>query len=116
MHPFSYEIELEEGTGSARLFEDSTSLLRHLHELTDFHEAGFTERWSVADAPPEYVEVMTRAIVGLEIAVDRIEGKWKLSQNRSAADQQGVIAGLDGLSSHAAQEMADLTRDRGSAG
>jgi transcriptional regulator len=99
-------------SGSACLFEDSASLLRHLHELTNFNEAGFAERWSVADAPAEYVEGMTKAIVGVEIAVDRIEGKWKVSQNRSAEDQQGVIAGLDGLSSHTAREMADLIRRR----
>ena len=99
-------------SGSASLFEDAPSLLRHLNELTDFHEAGFAERWSVADAPAEYVEGMTRAIVGVEIQMDRMEGKWKVSQNRSAEDQQGVIAGLDELGSYTAQEMADLMRDR----
>ncbi len=99
-------------SGTTRLFEDPPSLLRHLHELTDFHESGFAERWSVADAPAEYIEGMTKAIVGVEIAMDRIEGKWKISQNRSAADQQGVIAGLDALGSHASQEMANLMRDR----
>jgi transcriptional regulator len=99
-------------SGTARVFEDSPSLLRHLHELTDFHEAGFAERWSVADAPPEYIEGMAKAIVGVEIAVQRIEGKWKVSQNRSAEDQQGVIAGLEGLGSHAGQEMAELMRHR----
>ena len=99
-------------SGSARVFEDSTSLLRHLHELTNFNEASFAERWSVADAPQDFVEGMSRAIVGVEITVDRMEGKWKVSQNRSAKDQQGVIAGLEGLGSPASQEMADLMRDR----
>lgn len=103
-------------SGSARVFEDSTSLLRHLHELTNFNEAGFAERWSVADAPPEFVDGMSRSIVGVEIAVDRMEGKWKVSQNRSAEDQQGVIAGLEGLGSYTAQEMADLIRKRTPAG
>jgi len=99
-------------SGSATVFEDSPSLLRHLHELTNFNEASVEERWSVADAPPEYIEGMARAIVGVEIVVDRVEGKWKLNQNRSAEDQQGVIAGLDGLGSHASREMADLMRNR----
>ena len=98
--------------GTARLFEDSPSLLRHLNELTDSQEARFAEPWSVADAPPEYVEGMTKAIVGVEIAVERFEGKWKVSQNRSAADQEGVIAGLDALDSPASHEMANLMRDR----
>jgi transcriptional regulator len=97
--------------GPARLFEDAPSLLRHLNELTDFQEAGLTERWSVADAPPEYVEGLTKAIVGVEIAVDRLEGKWKLSQNRPATDQQSVIAGLEALGSPASQAMANLMRD-----
>jgi len=99
-------------SGSARVFEDSTSLLRHLHELTNFNEAGFAERWSVADAPQDFVEGMSRAIVGVEITVDRLEGKWKVSQNRSVEDQQGVIAGLEGLGSPASQDMADLMRVR----
>jgi len=99
-------------SGSARVFDDSTSLLRHLNELTDFNEAGFAERWSVADAPPEFLEGMARAIVGVEITVDRIEGKWKVSQNRSAEDQQGVIGGLEALGSPAGKEMAQLMRDR----
>jgi len=75
-------------------------------------EAGFAEPWSVADAPPDYVEGLAKAIVGVEIAVDRIEGKWKLSQNRSAGARQGVIAGLDRLGSSASREMADLMRKR----
>jgi transcriptional regulator len=99
-------------TGAARLFEDINSLIRHLNELTDSMEGGFREPWSVADAPPDYVEGMTKAIVGVEIALDRIEGKWKLSQNRSAVDQEGAIAGLDRLGSNASREMADLMRNR----
>ena len=55
---------------------------------------------------------MSRAIVGVEITVDRLEGKWKVSQNRSVEDQQGVIAGLEGLGSPASQDMADLMRVR----
>jgi transcriptional regulator len=99
-------------TGTASLFEDSPSLLRHLNELTDFNEAGLEQRWSVADAPAEFIEGMTRAIVGVEIAIERMEGKWKISQNRSAGDQQGVINGLDRLESPAGQEMAGLIRKR----
>jgi transcriptional regulator len=99
-------------TGAARVFEDTVSLLRHLGELTDAQEAGFPEPWSVADAPPDYVEGMAKAVVGVEIAVERIEGKWKMSQNRSEADRQAVIAALDALGSHAGHEMANLMRAR----
>ena len=98
-------------TGNARTFEDTASLLRHLNELTDSHEAGLPERWSVSDAPPEFIESMTRAIVGVEIAIEKMEGKWKISQNRSEKDREGAIAGLDAQGSHAGHEMANLMRD-----
>jgi len=98
--------------GIARSFEDAPSLLRHLNELTDFQETRFKDRWSVADAPPEYIEGMTKAIVGIEISVDRLEGKWKVNQNRSTADQEGVMIGLEALDSHDSHEMANLMRDR----
>jgi transcriptional regulator len=96
--------------GTARLFEDAPSLLRHLNELTDFHESSFASPWSVKDAPSDYIEGLCKAIVGVEIAVDRLEGKWKVSQNRPAADQQGVISGLDALTSPASIEMANLIK------
>lgn len=99
-------------TGNARLFEDAPSLLRHLRELTDSHEAGFAKPWSVTDAPPNYIEGLAKSIVGIEISVDHIEGKWKLSQNRSVADREGVIEGLESLDSAAAREMAKLMRER----
>jgi transcriptional regulator len=98
-------------SGTARLIADAPALLRHLHELTDFHEAGREEPWSVADAPSEYIEGMMKAIVGIEITVERLEGKWKASQNRPAADQLGVIAGLEALGSHESREMARLVRE-----
>jgi len=99
-------------TGPAHLFEDTPSLLRHLHEITDAQEARFAQQWSVADAPPDYVEGLTKAIVGVEIAVKLLEGKWKVSQNRYATDQEGVLAGLEALDSPASREMADHIRDR----
>jgi len=98
--------------GAARLFEDTPALLRHLNELTDAQESRFANPWSVSDAPAEYVEGLTKAIVGVEITIDKLEGKWKASQNRPVGDQEGVVAGLDSLDSHPSREMADLIRDR----
>jgi transcriptional regulator len=69
-------------------------LLPHVRRLVERHEAGRREPWSIDDAPEGYVETMVRAIVGLELHVSRLEAKRKLSQNRSAADIEGVIAGL----------------------
>jgi transcriptional regulator len=66
-----------------------------VRRLTARYEAARTEPWSVDDAPPAYIAGQLRAIVGVELLIKRIEAKAKLSQNRSAADMDGVIAGLD---------------------
>lgn len=65
-----------------------------VRELTDRHEAGRPTPWSVDDAPPKFFAGQLRAIVGVELAITRIEGKFKLSQNRPASDVDGVIEGL----------------------
>ena len=79
-----------------------------VRRLTDKHEAGSVEPWHVDDAPMRYVEGQLRAIVGVEVIISRIEAKAKLSQNRSSADIDGVVAGLigrgDDVSAHAVQE------------
>jgi transcriptional regulator len=81
-------------TGRARVIEDRAWLRTAVERLTDRHEAAFPDRWRVDDAPGDYIEGMLAAIVGVELRVERVEGKAKLSQNRSAADRRGVIAGL----------------------
>lgn len=85
--------------GTLRLFEDPEDLRRNVETLTARHEAEVSE-WRVADAPAEYIEGMLKGIVGIEMGIDRIEGKWKLNQNRSEPDRAGVEAGL--------RAMADL--------
>jgi transcriptional regulator len=74
--------------------------------LTDEHERSSASPWRVADAPAEYIDAQLRAIVGVELRVSGIEGKWKLSQNRPDADIEGVI---EGLGDHA---MASLMQKR----
>jgi transcriptional regulator len=69
-------------------------LLGHVRRLVERHEAGRVEPWSIDDAPPGYADIQVRAIVGLELEISRIEAKRKLSQNRSAGDVDGVVAGL----------------------
>ncbi|HWU03884.1 MAG TPA: FMN-binding negative transcriptional regulator [Novosphingobium sp.] len=80
--------------GTPEFFDEKDRLLDLLGALTDTHEAGRAERWAVADAPRDYVEGMLRGIVGLRLPITRIEGKRKLSQNRSEADRAGVAAAL----------------------
>lgn len=73
---------------------DRDWLRAHVTSLTDAHEAAEPAPWAVADAPDDYVYGMLRAIVGVEIPIERLLGKWKTSQNRSHADKVGVVAGL----------------------
>jgi transcriptional regulator len=74
--------------------EDADWLAAHVRRLTGVHEDGRPQPWSVDDAPERFVAGQLRAIVGVEVAITRVEAKWKLSQNRSAADVDGVLAGL----------------------
>ena len=76
--------------GRLSLREDPAWLRSHVSALSQVHEAGRARPWSVADAPADYVEAMLRAIVGFELSITRLEGKWKLSQNREPADRDSV--------------------------
>ena len=97
--------------GVIRFFHDHGRLRDVVARLTDRNERDRPHPWKVSDAPPEYVDAMLEGIVGVELAITRIEGKWKASQNRSEADRRGVEGELrDGGQA----EMADLVRDRGS--
>jgi transcriptional regulator len=80
--------------GKARFTSDEEFLARHLEQLVATHEAARPASWSVRDAPRDYIERQMRAIVGVEVAIDRIEGKWKMSQNRPAQDVAAVIENL----------------------
>jgi transcriptional regulator len=94
--------------GVLRITEDAAWLRALVERLTDTHEARHAQRWKVGDAPDDYIQQMLRAIVGIEIQVTRLQGKWKLSQNRSAADRAGVAQGLAGMDDESARAMAVL--------
>jgi len=94
--------------GRLRISEDAAWLRSLVERLTDAHEAAQPHPWAVGDAPDDYVAQMLRAIVGIEIQVERVRGKWKLSQNRSDADRAGVAAGLAARPGDEAQAMAAL--------
>jgi transcriptional regulator len=81
-------------TGRLRRHDDPEWLREAVTLLTDLHEGRRAEPWAVTDAPAAYVDQQLRAIVGLELEVERVEAKAKLSQNRSAEDRAGVVAGL----------------------
>jgi len=98
--------------GTVRFVSDPTELRRHLEALTSRHESSRERPWAVSDAPEDYVARQLGAIVGVEIAITRLEGKWKMSQNRGAADIDGVIAGLEASGDAAAREVAGIVRAR----
>lgn len=102
--------------GVPRVIEDGDWLLRHVEQLTATHEAGQAEPWQVSDAPAQYIEQMLRAVVGIEIPVTRLVGKWKVSQNRPERDRLGVLAGLRAQGDAAALNMAALVEAKGGAG
>jgi transcriptional regulator len=80
--------------GVPRLIEESAEVRRLLAALVPVYEAGLPDPWSLERLPEEFVERLSRAIVGFEIPITRLEGKLKLSQNRSQADREGVVAAL----------------------
>ena len=92
--------------GAMRVFEDAGWLREFVGGLTDRFEAARARPWAVSDAPEDFVASQLRAIVGIESAVTRLIGKWKTSQNRPAADQKGVVAGLRESDDAVAQAMA----------
>jgi len=81
-------------SGTVELVRDDEAKLDVVRRLTDRHELDRPDPWSVDDAPAAYVSGQLRAIVGVVITVDQVEAKAKLSQNRSVADREGVVAGL----------------------
>lgn len=92
--------------GRLRVIEDKNWLLGLLQRLTDRHEASEPSPWKVSDAPADHVEKLLNAIVGLEIIVERCEGKFKLSQNHPAENRAGVVQGLRARAQRSDLDMA----------
>ncbi len=105
---WNYEVVHAHGTLVAH--DDVEWLDRLVRDLTERHERVNAEPWSVDDAPTDFIAAMLRGIVGVEIAVERLEGKRKLSQNRADEDQRGALAGLDALAAPRSAALADAMR------
>lgn len=100
--------------GPFNVIEDREWLRGIVTRLTDRHETGRATPWQVSDAPPPFIEQLLGAIVGIEIPLASLTGKWKLSQNRPAADQAGVAAGLAREPGDMARQMAGMMAKAGS--
>jgi transcriptional regulator len=98
--------------GKMQLVEDDDWLRRLLRRLSDRHEAGNPAPWRMQDLPEAYLAGMLKGIIGLDITVVRLEGKFKLSQNRPAVDRPRVIAALERCSDDDALGVAALMRER----
>jgi transcriptional regulator len=118
----TWNYELVHVHGTAHVRDDASFVESVVGSLTDLHEARRVEqpatrqgdpppRWSVDDAPPEFIARQLRAIVGVEITVTRVEAKRKLSQNRSDADRRGVVGGMSHSSHTHSRRVVDAMRN-----
>jgi transcriptional regulator len=97
--------------GSIRLIHDGPGLHSLMHSLTNTQERDQRHPWSIDDAPADYTANLMKAIVGIEISIERIEAKRKLSQNQPGANQQSVIKGLTSQQTPQAVAMANAIRE-----
>jgi transcriptional regulator len=97
--------------GAVRFIDDRTWLRGFVEKLTTRHESPRREPWRITDAPPDYIGSQLGAIIGLEIPIARLVGKWKVSQNRPAADREGAAEGLSREGGAAGDAMARLIRE-----
>ncbi|HSV54141.1 MAG TPA: FMN-binding negative transcriptional regulator [Burkholderiaceae bacterium] len=95
-----------QGRGRLRAIDDTDWLRAFLTRLTERHEAQRPVPWAVSDAPADYIAATLRAIVGIEITLSSLRGKWKVSQNRSSADRDGVVYGLQSQGGTESETMA----------
>jgi len=94
--------------GPLKVIHDEQWLLTNVEKLTNIHEAGSPVPWKVSDAPADFIRSQLRGIVGLEIPIRRLEGKWKVSQNRTERERNGVMEGLEKLNTPESLAMKAL--------
>ncbi len=109
----TWNYAVVQARGSVRTIHDADWLHALVGRLTGIHEAGRQTPWSVSDAPADFIDEQLKAIVGLEMTIESLEGKFKMSQNRSAKDRDGVAAQLDAQGDEDSRESAALVRALG---
>jgi transcriptional regulator len=98
--------------GTISFYDDPTELRDHVGKMTDTHEASQAAPWAVSDAPADYVENMLGAIIGFRLLITKLEGKWKMSQNRPEQDVSGVLKGLAGEDADSHGPLAKIIASR----
>ena len=96
--------------GPLRFIDDAAWVRAHVETLTNQHEHKRAAPWRVTDAPADFIDRLAQELIGLEIPITRLAGKWKVSQNRSSRDREGVVDGLTAEGTDSAAAMADLVR------
>lgn len=108
----TWNYEVVHAHGKLVAHDDVEWLERLVRDLTQRHERANAEPWAVDDAPTDFLAAMLRGIVGVEIAVERLEAKRKLSQNRPIEDQRGAVAGLDAVAAPRSADLAEAMRQQ----
>lgn len=99
--------------GPLKVVEDEHWLLTNVEKLTNIHEAASPVPWKVSDAPQDFIKSQLKGIVGLELPIQRLEGKWKVSQNRTERERNGVVDGLAKLNTPDSLAMKALVEEVG---
>ncbi len=109
----TWNYAMVQARGIPKVIDDAQWLREQVGTITDMMEQQRPEPWAVTDAPADYIDTQLKAIIGLEIEITDIRGKWKMSQNRSAEDASGVAAGLSNPDDpHANREVAAIVASR----
>ncbi len=108
----TWNYALVHAQGQARVIDDRAWLLGHVTEMVGVHEATQPQPWQVSDAPPDFIDSMIAAIVGIEIPIAKLVGKWKVSQNRPAVDKPEIVAALDAQGDERSRAMAALVKQK----
>jgi transcriptional regulator len=95
-------------SGTLQIHDDRDWLRALVTRLTETHEHQFERPWSVSDAPPDYIDGLLKGIVGIEITIERLEGKWKMSQNRTDIDRQAAAERVSEMKTPSAAETGEL--------
>jgi transcriptional regulator len=107
----TWNYAIVQARGPARVIDDHGWLLKQINAITGQQEEKRNAPWAVGDAPDDFIRAQLKGIIGIEIEITAIEGKWKVSQNRPVADRQGVAAGLGEIPDQT--EMLDLVKRYG---
>jgi transcriptional regulator len=107
----TWNYAIVQARGGARVIDDADWLRSQINALTGQHEGSREKPWAVDDAPDDFIRAQMKGIIGIEIEISALEGKWKVSQNRPVADREGVAAGLGAASGQ--EDMIELVKRYG---